>query len=84
MIGMESDISYYDIKTLVYPALKCKMKELHSFGYYYITQDDIWDLLLENIWDDVEKIELCDLVNDILNSNNEKLYNLYIEKKVNK
>ena len=83
MIDMENEINYEKLKKLVYPALNSKIKEMYSFGYYYIKQDDIWDFLLERIWYKKDDISLSDIVNDILNYSNEKIYDYYIEKKVN-
>ena len=74
---------YNDLKNLVYPALTSKVKELKCFGYDFINQDGVWDLLYELVWRGRRGVALCDVVNDILNFNNEKLYKKFIEKKMN-
>ena len=74
---------YNDLKHLVYPALTSKVKELKCFGYDFINQDGVWDLLYELVWRGRRGVALCDVVNDILNFNNEKLYKKFIEKKMN-
>ena len=74
---------YNDLKNLVYPALTSKVKELKCFGYDFINQDDVWDLLYELVGSGRRGVALCDVVNDILNFNNEKLYKKFIEKKMN-
>ena len=74
---------YNDLKHVVYPALTSKVKELKCFGYDFINQDDVWDVLYELVWSGRRGVALCDVVNDILNFNNEKLYKKFIEKKMN-
>lgn len=54
----------------VYPALTSKKKELKKLGYSYIHEEDIWNALKSLVWSKKEKIELYDLVNDILNTDN--------------
>lgn len=70
-----------ELKNLVYPALTTKVREMKSCGYNFITQDDIWNLLIELFWKNGNNIALCDIVDDILNCNNEIIYKSYLEKK---
>ena len=76
--------SIEELKKLVYSALTSKVKEMHSFGYKYITQEDIWNIFAEERWKYQNNLALSDIVDDVLNFNNDKLYQLFLNKKVNK
>ena len=39
------------------------------------TELDIWNILKNNIWNQAKNLSLCDMVNDILNVDDEKIYN---------
>ena len=66
-----------DLKKLVYPALSSKKEELYRIGYKRINEDNIWEVLYDNIWSKQSRVALCDIVDDILNYNNDKLYSLF-------
>lgn len=51
------------------PALNSKVKSFNKMGISYISDKNIWDYLSKNIWSNKNDLELCDLVNDILNVN---------------
>mgnify|MGYP002869722727 CR=1 FL=1 len=63
------------------PALKSKVKELHLLNRYYINEEDIFDYLCINVWENNNNLELCDLVNDILYLDDEVLDN-YVAKNI--
>ena len=71
-----------DLKRFVYPALRSKKEELKKLGYIRMLEDDIWKALYEEEWSKQDKIALCDIVDDILNYNNEKLYSFFRNKKI--
>ncbi len=51
------------------PALKCKTKLLKKSGFGYINEINIWNALRNNKWQKTYGLELCDMVDDILNTN---------------
>lgn len=64
------------------PALKSKKKILSKTGYSYIKEKDIWEALINERWNNVNGLELCDMVDDILHIEDNFLNNYY--HKVNK
>ena len=65
--------SVIDLYKRVKPALNSKIKELKREKYDYIKEEDIWNYLIKNKWIEANGLVLCDVVNDILNSENEKI-----------
>ena len=66
---MEDKIEFKSLKELyerVKPALYSKVKELRRLGLKYVTETDIWNYLVENVWKTKENLELHELINDIL------------------
>ena len=58
------------------PALRTKQTEMRRNGYEYIKIEDIWNFFQELKWKKANDLNLCDMVSDILNTNNESvLYN---------
>ena len=55
------------------PALRSKRKVLIASGYKSVKSSDIWDFLRYNKWSKVNGLELCDMVDDILHTNNEDI-----------
>ena len=53
----------------VLPALKTRKKELRRAGYFYIEERDIWEALVHIKWVETPDLQLCDIIDDILNSN---------------
>lgn len=51
----------------VTPALHTKRDELRRAGLFYINERDIWDFLRKTKWAQNTMLELCDIVDDILN-----------------
>lgn len=54
----------------VIPALRSKRKLILLDGFKSVKKNDIWDYLKENKWNDKTGLELCDMVDDILNVDN--------------
>ena len=50
------------------PALRSKKKLLHAGGFKSINEQDIWEYLVNNKWNDSYGLELCDIVDDVLNT----------------
>ena len=82
--SMDEKIEFKSLKELyerVKPALYSKLKETKRLGLKYVTETDIWNFLVENVWKSKENLELHELINDILYANNYEL-NEYAMKKV--
>ena len=78
------DISFNSIDELykrVYPALKSKIKELKANKIDYIKEEDVWNFLVESRWKSRKGIVLSDIVDDILNTDNDKIEN-YVKNKM--
>ena len=58
------------------PALRSKKKILGKSGYSYIKEKDIWDALRSLKWHQSNGLELCDMVDDILHTENQ-FFNSY-------
>ncbi len=59
-----------DLYERLVPALKAKETELHQNHMIYITIKDIWNFCYQTKWKGGSELTLCDLVDDILNSDN--------------
>ena len=57
------------------PAFRLKINELKSKRLTFITDKDLWTFLSKTIWSKQEDLEICDMVNDILNVNESELIN---------
>lgn len=73
---MDKDLEFtsaVDLYDRVKPALKTKLKELKRQKLDYIRMEDIWNYLIKNKWMSAHGLDLCDVVNDILNVENNKI-----------
>lgn len=61
----------------IMPALRSKKKMIHKEGYKSIMEADIWDYMRLNKWSKSIGLELCDMVDDILNTPNIKIMEYY-------
>lgn len=57
------------------PAFQLKLNELKSKKITFVTSKDLWSFLSKNKWSKEQDLELCDMVNDILNVNETELIN---------
>ena len=57
------------------PAFRLKLNELKSKKITFVSDKDIWTFLSRTKWCKEENLELCDMVNDILNVNENELVN---------
>ena len=83
---MKETVEFKSLKELynrVKPALYSKLKEVRNIGFKYVTQNDIWNYLIENVWTDKVDLELHELISDILHADNYDI-NEYVMKKLNK
>ncbi len=60
-----------DLYTRILPALKSKRHVMIKKGYKSIKKSDIWDYLRYNKWNEINGLELCDIVDDVLNTEDE-------------
>ena len=58
--------------TYLYPALNTKARELKKKNLD-IKEIDIWQYLINNVWNSKKKITIFDLVNDIMNLDGNKI-----------
>ena len=68
----------------VRPALHAKEVELHRLGYSNIKEIDVWNYLIENKWKKGKGLMLSDIVDDILNTECDKIHSFIQEKEENK
>lgn len=67
------DVTFASTKELyerVRPALNTKTEELKRNGITYITPEDIWNYLKNNIWNHSHDLRLYRMVDNILNADN--------------
>lgn len=57
------------------PAFRLKLSELRSKKINFVTDKDMWTFLSKTKWSKEKNLELCDMVNDILNINENELIN---------
>ena len=69
-----------DLYIRLLPALKSKKKILNRSGYSYINEKDIWDTLRIKKWKDHSNLMLCDMVNDILHTDDKVFGNFFRER----
>lgn len=70
------DLKFNDVQELyelLSPALETKVIQLRRNDYLNISKKDIWDYLKDNKWNDISKLTIREMVNDILNIDNELL-----------
>lgn len=63
------------------PALITKTVEMRRKGYLYIKPEDIWNYLKEVKWVKSVNLELCEMVADVLNSDDAKI-DAYLKEKL--
>lgn len=50
------------------PALRCKKHHLFKEGITIVCEEDIWDYLKNNIWNNGDNLTLAEVVDDVLNT----------------
>lgn len=67
-----------ELYDLLLPALETKEIQLRRNDYLGLTKNDIWDYLVNNVWEEPTKIHINKLVSDIIDCDN-SLINSYKE-----
>ena len=62
------------------PALRSKKKILSKKGAKQITERDIWDFMINNVWKNSTGLELCDMVDKILHAEDALIIEYYHNK----
>lgn len=62
------------------PALRSKKKILNKKGAKNITEEDIWDFMVDNVWVSSSDLELCDMVDKILHAEDALIIEYYHNK----
>ena len=62
------------------PALRSKKKILFKKGAKKITEEDIWDFMINNVWMNASGLELCDMVDEILHAEDALIIEYYHNK----
>lgn len=84
MIVMDYEFtSVLDLKARVKPALDTKVKEMQIKNIKYVSQDDIFEYLRNNVWPLKNNLALYMIVDDILNTDNEVFCNYVLNKRKN-
>lgn len=77
--GLNNSLDLY--KRLL-PAINSKINELSKYEIFYVKREDIWNYLKQEKWKD-DNTSLAEMVDDILNTDNEKLVKYVKEKTLN-
>ncbi len=72
-----------DLYKRLLPALNSKLREIDRISSIRIKSEDIWNYFIRCKWKTVIELELSDMVDDILNTNNDELINNIINIKNN-
>ncbi len=67
---------------LLLPVLESKRREFKTLGRIYIKEVDIWNFFKDNIWCKKDKLMLCDMVSDIMETSNEEIDEYILNKKI--
>lgn len=83
--GIPVDVTFtseHELYDRIIPALRTKKEEMRRNGYSYIKEEDIWNYLKEVKWKQSKGLELCEMVSDVLNT--EEVYvDRYLREKLN-
>lgn len=71
--------SLNELYNRIYPALESKRKELHRNKMSYIHEEDIWNCCKDTIWNKSRNLDLHNMVDDILNTDN-SVFDSYVKK----
>ncbi len=78
------EIKFHTITELyrrLYPALLIKKDDINRKYNSSIKELDVWNYFKNNIWNKSQNLALCDMVDNILNEDEEKIYNFTKEVK---
>ena len=72
-----------ELYKILKPALLSKKKEFKILGRSYVSEKDIWNYFRFNKWNKANNLMLCDMVDDILNTNINEIDKYIINLKIN-
>ena len=78
-MGIEFN-SVEELYKRVRPALTSKVREFRRSKIEFVKEEDIWNYLIETKWRNGSGLELYHLVDDILNTDNEKIEKYVVNK----
>lgn len=70
MSAVEKDIEFKTVEELysrLKPALYSKVVDLKRKGKDYIKEEDVWNYLVNNVWNSKRNLSLSEMTSDILN-----------------
>ena len=73
--------SLEDLYNRLKPALRSKIKELHSLDKIYIKENDVFFFFFDTKWENSTNLTLDQMVDDILYVDNNKI-DEYVQKKI--
>jgi hypothetical protein len=56
---------------------------MKKLGFIYVTEKDIWNYLIDNVWKSKVNLELHELISDILYVDNYSVYDFVMKKMEN-
>ena len=78
-MGIEFN-SVEELYKRVRPALTSKVREFIREKIEFVKEEDIWNYLIETKWKNGKGLELYNLVDDILNTNNKEIEKYVVNK----
>lgn len=75
--------SQEELYNRIKPALRSKRRMLRQSGFKTVKEEDIWDYLRFNKWSQSFGLELCEMVDDILHTDNSLIVNYCHNKYMN-
>lgn len=81
-MGIEFN-SIEELYRRVRPALTSKVKEFRRNKITFVKEEDVWNYLIDAKWKSSKGLELFNIVDDILNTNNKEIEDYVINKMKN-
>lgn len=78
-MGIEFN-SVEELYKRVRPALTSKVREFRRNKIKYVKEEDIWNYLADSKWKNGKNLELFNIVDDILNTNNKEIEEYVVNK----
>lgn len=78
-MGIEFN-SVEELYKRVRPALTSKKREFRRNKINYVKEEDIWNYLIESKWKNGKGLELFNIVDDILNTDNKEIEDYVVNK----
>lgn len=71
---METFTNKEELFKRLLPALKVKVKDMHKEKMLFVKESDIWGYFCHEVWPNKYNLTLCEMVEDILHTDNFKIY----------